>query len=298
MGLIYIIRCSETSKVYIGQTIRDLKTRWRDHKYALVKYTRWVDGKLDKKPRMCTKLCRTMYKHGLDKFTIDILEEIDDKYLDIREMYYIEKYDSVINGYNITAGGGSNDHLNDNKAETISQFRKYKDELEGLPMFCIFVHDKEKDKEYITIRNHPLCNEKCFLISKYESLEKTKEAVILYLQELEKTGIAKTKHIKLDQSLPLGIKLTRNKRGYRVSKIINKINYSASFGMKMSNAENRKDAFEYLNKLLVRYNMTPVIDPLDIPEKDLLDEFNDWLNEDFSNYIPDYNPDNPIPISN
>lgn len=52
------------------------------------------------------KIYNAMNKYGKENFICEILEEnvpIDD--LNSKEIYYIEKYDSYINGYNSTKGG-------------------------------------------------------------------------------------------------------------------------------------------------------------------------------------------------
>lgn len=51
-------------------------------------------------------LGRAIAKYGWDNFSYEILEESDDKYKLLElEVYYIEKYNSKLNGYNMTIGG-------------------------------------------------------------------------------------------------------------------------------------------------------------------------------------------------
>lgn len=284
MGYIYIIRCSETQKVYIGQTRRTISQRWQEHKSTAIKYQNWKDGLTDKKPVLCTKLCKAIYKYKVENFTISCIEEISNDLLNEREHFHITSYNSVKNGYNTDFGGETRAYSEEHLRSVNASYRHHKEKLDGLPMYCVYT--KENDKEALVIRKHPRCNDKYFYIHKYNSIEDTKKAVIEYIKFLEDTDTIKTKRIKNDPSLPSGIKRAEISIGYRFCKAFNKRTYTASFTQKSSDKENRKDAFEYLNKLLAQHKMTLVIDPLDIPEKDLLDEFNDWLNEDLSDSIP------------
>lgn len=47
-----------------------------------------------------------MRKYGPENFTISVLEECPNEDLNSREVYWIEKYHSREDGYNITPGGG------------------------------------------------------------------------------------------------------------------------------------------------------------------------------------------------
>ena len=49
---------------------------------------------------------RAIRKYGIENFTSEILEKnIPENLLDIREEYYIQKYDTFYQGYNATLGG-------------------------------------------------------------------------------------------------------------------------------------------------------------------------------------------------
>lgn len=90
-GNIYIITNNKNDKVYIGQTIHSLNTRFTNHKMA----SRIED----------TKFYRAMRKYGEDSFFIQLLEEVPYEQLNSREKYWINYYDSYNNGYNSTLGG-------------------------------------------------------------------------------------------------------------------------------------------------------------------------------------------------
>ena len=96
---IYLITNTVNNKCYIGQAIK-LRNRLKSH---ISNYTN---------ERYDTPLYRAFSKYGLDKFTyqlLDVLEENDyreaRKQLDLLEIKYIEIYNSYNNGYNQTQGG-------------------------------------------------------------------------------------------------------------------------------------------------------------------------------------------------
>lgn len=94
--LIYKITNDVNSKLYIGQTTKTLQERIANHRNSFVS---GVD----------THLYRAMRKYGWDKFhfhTIDYATTQDE--LDELEAFYIEKYDTIRNGYNMALGGKIN----------------------------------------------------------------------------------------------------------------------------------------------------------------------------------------------
>lgn len=97
MGIIYKITNQINQKKYIGKTIRDLNTRWNEHKqYA-------ISGRYN------TPLYNALRKYGIDNFTCEVIEEgIDDiQELNAKEQNYIKLYHSTSHdqGYNIALGG-------------------------------------------------------------------------------------------------------------------------------------------------------------------------------------------------
>ena len=83
------------SKVYIGQS-NDLERRYNEH---LRRYQCESDKEYN------SILHKAFRKYGYDNLQYDIIEECDISYLNEREIYWIEYYDSVNNGYNLDAGG-------------------------------------------------------------------------------------------------------------------------------------------------------------------------------------------------
>lgn len=88
MGFIYIIKNYITDKVYIGQTINTVEYRYNQHLWLASRGT------------SNSKLYLAMMEIGLDNFYVETLLECDNSELNKHEQYYVEKYDSLDNGYN------------------------------------------------------------------------------------------------------------------------------------------------------------------------------------------------------
>lgn len=89
LGIIYIITNKVNSKVYIGQTRKELSERMRHH---FSKY------------ETCTKLKKAIEQYGKDNFIYNVLELVPYSKLNDREAFYIKRYNSIENGYNIKKG--------------------------------------------------------------------------------------------------------------------------------------------------------------------------------------------------
>lgn len=97
MGYIYKITNDINEKVYIGQTSKSRPTdRWSQHK-SDSKNIRDKDNSI---------LHNAMHKYGVEHFYFEIIEEVNNYFLDEREIYWIKFYNSKTpNGYNISEGG-------------------------------------------------------------------------------------------------------------------------------------------------------------------------------------------------
>ena len=93
VGIIYGWYCTVTDKWYIGQTVNPEK-RFNCH----------IDRAINKKDK--TYFYNSIRKYGLENFVYCVLEEnVLRENLNMREMGWIEYYDSFYYGYNMTAGG-------------------------------------------------------------------------------------------------------------------------------------------------------------------------------------------------
>ena len=85
VGYIYLITNDINSQKYVGQTSRDIQTRFQEHCFDT---------------RSTSVIHNTIQSIGYQHFSIQLLETVDIAYLDEREKYWINYYDSVNNGYN------------------------------------------------------------------------------------------------------------------------------------------------------------------------------------------------------
>lgn len=94
MGFIYKITNLINNKIYIGQTIKTVEKRFNQHKNNYIKpyFSQIV-------------LYKAMKKYGIDNFSCEEIEEVENKQLDEREKYWIKHYNSYYDGYNSTIGG-------------------------------------------------------------------------------------------------------------------------------------------------------------------------------------------------
>ena len=93
MGCIYSITNKKNKKVYIGQTT-NFKKRKKDH------ICNAKDNKIQ------THLYNAMRKYGIENFQFEIVEDnIEQKDLNEKEIFYIAKFDTYNKGYNMTYGG-------------------------------------------------------------------------------------------------------------------------------------------------------------------------------------------------
>ena len=99
MGIIYKYTNLLNGKVYIGQTIQELKERHAKHvSVAFGKENGHGYNYL---------IHRAFRKYGVDNFSLEILERVDNTLLNQKEREYIALYDSYEHGYNMTPGGES-----------------------------------------------------------------------------------------------------------------------------------------------------------------------------------------------
>jgi len=93
--IIYMLYNKVTKKAYIGKTKHGWVIRRKTYEYDI------------KNPKKQSLILRSLRKHGWDSFLIAVLEENVPglELLNEIEKQYIKKYNTNINGYNMTAGG-------------------------------------------------------------------------------------------------------------------------------------------------------------------------------------------------
>lgn len=90
---IYKVTNLVNNKIYIGQTVTGIDSRWKGHLYK--------DG--------CKFLHNAILKYGKENFKIEVIEYCEEIELDDREVYWISYYHSTDRniGYNILKGGNN-----------------------------------------------------------------------------------------------------------------------------------------------------------------------------------------------
>lgn len=96
----------EDGRVYIGQT-NNIKTRWKPSAY-----------------KNCVKFYNAIQYYGWDSFTHEIIENnLTLEEANKLETYYIQKYNSIENGFNLNSGG-ENKLASQETKDKMSQTRK------------------------------------------------------------------------------------------------------------------------------------------------------------------------------
>lgn len=114
---IYKIENTVNGKVYIGQS-RNIEDRWKNHIYHL-----------NKGDAPNSYLQHSWEKYGAEAFAFSIVETCPQENLNDREIYWIDRYDSYRNGYNLTFGGGGSSGYK----MTSEQIEKLRASLKGKP---------------------------------------------------------------------------------------------------------------------------------------------------------------------
>jgi group I intron endonuclease len=91
---IYKITHKDSGKSYVGLSI-DIVSRWKQHR-SFAKH----NGR--------SAICNAIRKYGVESFSFEVLEECLPDDLEQKERFWIEKLNTVCDGYNLTFGGESN----------------------------------------------------------------------------------------------------------------------------------------------------------------------------------------------
>ena len=108
--IIYKVTNKINGNIYIGQTIRSLDDRIISH------------VKSSKHPKVAFHYA--IVKYGFDNFKWDILEQCNSiQELNKREQYYIRKYNTFKDGYNMNEGGSNATHSTITKSKISNSLR-------------------------------------------------------------------------------------------------------------------------------------------------------------------------------
>lgn len=125
-GIVYCYTNTINGKKYIGETIHEDKRKWEHLYTATVNVDRCKTSKFYKAIR----------KYGYENFTYEVLfrfESTDKKLVKetirLQEIEYIKLFESYLNGYNLTTGGGGKDFVShtDESKKKMSEFQKKRD---------------------------------------------------------------------------------------------------------------------------------------------------------------------------
>lgn len=92
MSYIYKVKNIINNKVYIGQSIQDFNIKINQIKNKAKNGRKQI-------------FFESIRKYGFKNFKFKIIKECDNTKLDFYEDFYIKKYDSINNGYNMQSGG-------------------------------------------------------------------------------------------------------------------------------------------------------------------------------------------------
>lgn len=152
-GFIYKITNKANGKLYIGQTIQDVKERFYQH--CAVKCSKEISN---------MAIHKAIKKYGKSNFTLEVIEEIDSTELNDRERYWIKFYDSFNNGYNSTVGGqdGSKPFKD---LDTASIIREYNSGKSLRALGILFSVDKATIKDLLIRHNTKLRTTRTYKLS-------------------------------------------------------------------------------------------------------------------------------------
>ena len=122
-GIIYAIYNKETGQYYIGQTIKELNKRWKEHLY-------------ESKRMNPSPLYKSIRNYGAHMFNIRVVEECSFDLLNERETHWISEYNSYNNGYNQTSGAGGQyritDEVKDKIRDTMTGVEKTPEHIDNI----------------------------------------------------------------------------------------------------------------------------------------------------------------------
>ncbi len=126
--VVYKITNKMNGKVYIGQTVRSLEKRWKEHKNSA--------NKTPKYSKMY--IHRTINKYGFENFKIEVISRANDiEELNYRENYCIRLFNCLApDGYNLKTGGNNSRYCEKSKKK-ISESHKGKKVYNSQKVICL-----------------------------------------------------------------------------------------------------------------------------------------------------------------
>ena len=122
-GIVYVYTNTINGKQYVGETTQEDKRKW-EHLYTAT---------VNVNKAKTSKFYRAIRKYGYDKFTYEVLYKFESTDKDLvketirlKEIEYIELFDTYKNGYNSTIGGGGAGFVKhtDEAKKKMSDFQK------------------------------------------------------------------------------------------------------------------------------------------------------------------------------
>ena len=181
-GFIYKITNIINGKIYIGQTIQNVKERFYQH--CATKCSNEV---------LNMAIHKAIKKYGKSNFTLEVIEEVDRNTLNDREKFWIEYYNSYNKGYNSTKGG--QDGFNHFKILDVEAIIKAYNSGKSLRSIgSIFKVDKQTIKDLLIRNNITLRTTRSYKFSQLdrESIIKDIESGIDRKTIMKKWSISKS----------------------------------------------------------------------------------------------------------
>lgn len=150
---IYMWKNKVNEKLYIGQA-KDFRKRTREHKYGTFNE--------NQKYNYNVPLHRAIRKYGIENFEVCILEKdlVDFNEMNEKEIYYIEKFDTLANkkGYNVASGGGNANVFAGKTEEEMQEIGKKISEAQSGKQFSE-KHKQNLSKNHADVsgENNPQC---------------------------------------------------------------------------------------------------------------------------------------------
>lgn len=164
-GEIYLARNKINNMPYVGQTRTHILNHGKFRPFG--SHKRWVQHvseAIGNYKHQSQKLNNAIRKYGGDAFEVTILETCEIDELNVLEKLYIEEFDSMKNGYNLTYGGDKQFMTEEGKqkvANTLIEYFKDKKlkKFEGKTVEKITISlqeyiDKKIVKIYATVAEH------------------------------------------------------------------------------------------------------------------------------------------------